>query len=165
MAKQSAGILVFRKHSGVVEVLLAHPGGPFWANKDSWSIPKGELDDGEDLQVAAEREFKEEVGFDRPAGKLIELGEAKQSGKTNYIWAVEGDPDLKQFKSNMFKMEWPPKSGTEQEYPEVDRIKWFDLATAQIKVYKYQVVYFDRLAEAIGTTIETKAVPEQQTLL
>lgn len=165
MAKQSAGILVFRKKSGAVEVLLAHPGGPFWAKKDTWSIPKGELGEGEELQAAAEREFAEEVGFERPAGALIDLGQAKQSGKTNYIWAVEGDVDLNKFKSNTFTMEWPPSSGKEEEFNETDRIAWFDLATAKTKVYKYQVDYFDRLAEALGTTIEETSVPEQQTLL
>jgi predicted NUDIX family NTP pyrophosphohydrolase len=165
MAKQSAGILVFRRTADTVEVLLVHPGGPFWAKKDTWSIPKGELEADEDLLSAAVREFEEEVGFKPPEGQRISLGEAKQSGKTNYIWAVEGDADLKRFKSNTFTMEWPPKSGQEQEFPENDRARWFDLAAAQGKVFKNQTGFIERLAETLGTTIEVNAKPEQQSLL
>lgn len=172
MAKQSAGILVFRRQPSVIEVLLVHPGGPFWAKKDTWSIPKGELEDGEDRLAAARREFEEEVGFAVPAGELMDLGEAKQSGKINYIWAVEGNPDIKRFKSNTFKMEWPPKSGQEQEFPENDRAAWIDLVTAKTKVYGYLTVYIDRLAEKLGTEVTEFAVaakpaslPEQQSLL
>lgn len=168
---QSAGILVFRKRGNTVEVLLVHPGGPFWAKKDSWSIPKGELEAGEQRQSAALREFEEEVGFKPPDGELINLGEAKQNSKVNHIWAVAGDVDLKQFKSNSFTMEWPPKSGQEQEFPENDRAAWFDLATAKTKLYQYLAVFIDRLAEAIGADIPiitadpAPDLPEQQSLL
>jgi predicted NUDIX family NTP pyrophosphohydrolase len=165
MTKHSSGILVFRRQAGAVEVLLVHPGGPFWAKKDTWSIPKGELEADEEPLSAAAREFAEEVGFPAPAGQLLSLGEAKQSGKLNSIWAVEGDADLKQFKSNTFAMEWPPKSGQQAEFPENDRAAWFDLATAQIKLFKYQTVFLDRLAEALKVTIAAKIAPEQQSLL
>lgn len=168
MAKQSAGILVFRKTGSKVEVLLVHPGGPFWSKKDTWSIPKGELEEGEDRLAAAKREFAEEVGFEVPDGELTDLGEAKQSGKVNYIWAVEGNPDIKKFKSNTFTMEWPPKSGQEQEFPENDRAAWFDLAMAKTKVFAYLAVYIDRLAETLGSKVEPVPEPEkpqQQSLL
>lgn len=165
MTKHSAGLLVFRRNADSVEVLLVHPGGPFWARKDSWSIPKGELEEDEELQSAAAREFTEETGFPPPAGELIGLGEARQGSKLNSIWAVEGDVDLKQFKSNTFTMEWPPKSGQEAEFPENDRAAWFDLATARTKLFKYQTAFLDRLAEALQVTIAAKVAPEQQSLL
>ena len=164
MSVQSAGILVFRRTVSAVEVLLVHPGGPFWAKKDSWSIPKGELETDEDLFSGAAREFEEEVGIKPPAGKQLELGEFKQgSAKTNHIWAVEGEVDLKDFKCNTFIMEWPPKSGVEQEFPENDRAAWFDLGTARRKLFKGQVIFIDRLAEQLN--VEVAAEPEQQSLL
>ncbi|HTB48789.1 MAG TPA: NUDIX domain-containing protein [Verrucomicrobiae bacterium] len=164
MSKQSAGILVFRGNPRSVEVLLVHPAGPFWAKKDTWSIPKGELDEGEDHLAAAFREFEEELGMLPPAGELLELGSMKQSGgKTNYIWAVEGEFNVKLFKGNTFTMEWPPKSGQQQEFPENDRAAWFDLATAKRKLFKAQIVFIDRLAERLK--IEMTPEPEQQSLL
>src|SRR5437660_2520772 len=109
--KQSAGILVYRRKGDKVEVLLAHPGGPFGAKKDVWSIPKGELDDNEDRQAAGKREFEEELGVPPPAGELIDLGTSKQSGKINYIWAVEGEVEVANLSFNsMFTIEWPPRS-------------------------------------------------------
>jgi len=166
MGKQSAGLLVFRRVKGGIEVLLVHPGGPFWGKKDTWSIPKGELEAGEDQKAAVAREFEEEVGAKPPAGKLIDLGTSKSSGsKTNYVWAVEGDVDLTKFKCNTFTMEWPPKSGQQQEFPENDRAAWFDLASAKSKLFKSQVGFVDKLAEILGVTVEIKPEPEQQSLL
>lgn len=153
--KQSAGLLVFRRVKDGVEVLLAHPGGPFWAKKDVWSIPKGEVEEGEDLIVAAKREFKEELGFAGPQGELIELGSAKANGKVNYIWAVESNPDLKQFSPNStVTMEWPPRSGQTQEFPESDRIAWFELSAAKTKLYKNQIEFMDRLAERLKVDLQ-----------
>lgn len=161
---QSAGILVYRKQGSDVEVLLTHPGGPFWAKKDTWSIPKGEVEENESLETAAAREFKEELNIDPPAGERLDLGSVKQSGgKTNYIWAVSGNPDITGFKSNAFSMEWPPKSGQMQEFPENDRAAWFPLSEAKLKVFKAQQTFLDRLVEHLG--LEKIEVPEQQTLL
>lgn len=147
---QSAGLLVFKINDGRVRVLLTHPGGPIWGKRDTWSIPKGELDEGEDHFSAALREFREEVGVAPPKGRLIDLGMAKQgSVKVNYIWAVEGDVDLGRFSSNTFLMEWPPKSGRRQEFPENDKVDWFDPMAAKSKVFKDQAVFFDRFMAAI----------------
>src|SRR5262245_18024018 len=154
MAKRSAGILMFRRTHGLPEVLLAHPGGPFWARKDdgAWSIPKGLHEDGEDPLAAARREFEEETGC-APDGEFIALGDFKQpGGKTIRAWAVEGDFDLAKFKSNLFSMEWPPKSGRTQQFPEVDRIAWFGPDEAQRKILKGQLpilaTLLDRLQQA-----------------
>lgn len=165
MSKQSAGILVFRRHGDNVEVLLVHPAGPFWGKKDKWSIPKGELDDGEDLTAAAFREFKEEVGIELDRnGRLYDLGSAKQgSSKVNYVWALEADPDLSQFHSESFTMEWPPKSGNMQEFPEVDRAEWFGLSVARRKVFKAQTDFIDRLAADLDVPMPPE--PDQQSLL
>jgi len=164
MLKQSAGILVFRRTNDIPEVLLAHPAGPFWSKRDSWSIPKGELDDDEDHLAAAEREFIEEVGLDIPEGPLIDLGVVKQSNdKFNYIWAVEGDPDLANFYSEPFTMEWPPKSGVMQEFPEMDKVAWFELAVAKQKLFKNQIEFIDRLATHLQ--IELPPTSTQQSLL
>lgn len=161
--KQSAGILVFRRRSRI-EVFLVHPDGPFWGKKDFWSIPKGELHDSEDYLSAARREFVEETGLNPPEGKTIELGWSKQSSKTDYIWAVEGDVDLAKFKCvSIVKLEWPPKSGQIMEFPEVDRARWFDLATAKKKVFKSQAVFIDRLAEELKAVIPPE--PEQIKLI
>jgi predicted NUDIX family NTP pyrophosphohydrolase len=147
MPKQSAGILVFRRSSKAVEVLLVHPAGPIWGYKDVWSIPKGELDGDEDHLTAARREFLEELSMPPPDGELIELGQSRQSsGKVNFIWAIEGDLDLTNFASNTFTMVWPPRSGITAEFPENDRAEWFDIATAKQKVFPDQIVFFDRLA-------------------
>ncbi len=165
---QSAGILVYRKRDDKIEVLLTHPGGPFWANKDVWSIPKGELDSDENHMAAAKREFKEELGVPPPAGELIDLGSNKSSHKTNYIWAVEGDLEPKDVHLNsIFTMEWPPKSGQMQEFPENDRAEWFELSTAKSKVYKSQTEFIDRLAEKLNVGLEATESAEnsQQSLL
>lgn len=164
MVKQSAGILVYRRSKTVLEVLLVHPGGPFWGKKDVWSIPKGEADADEDLLAAAAREFTEELGFPVPDGQLVPLGEMRQDGKkVNHVWAVEGDPDLSGFHSNTFSMEWPPKSGREQDFPENDRAAWFPAAEGKQKVFAAQQVFFDRLAEYVGE--ELSGPPQQQSLL
>lgn len=164
MAIQSAGILVYRKAGTSLEVLLVHPGGPFWARKDTWSIPKGEADTDEDLLHAAQREFQEEVGMPAPTNALLELGAVRQdSRKTNHIWAVEGNLDIAGFKSNVFTMEWPPKSGQQQEFPENDRAKWFPIEVAKTKVFKAQQIFFDTLAEKVG--VDLAEPPEQQSLL
>ena len=140
MTKQSAGLLMFRRRSGSIEVLLVHPGGPFWAKKDegAWSIPKGLFEDGEDALMAASREFEEETGK-RPDEPFLELGVFKQpSGKHVHAWAVEGEFDLTSFRSNSFSMEWPPRSGRTREFPEADRAGWFDPKQALLKITKGQ---------------------------
>ena len=150
-AKQSAGLLMYRKRSEAVQVLLVHPGGPFWAKKDigSWSIPKGEFGQDEDALKGARREFEEETGF-LPTGNFIRLGAAKQpSGKLVHAWAFEGDLDAKKIKSNMFSMEWPPQSGKQQEFPEVDRAEWFTIETAREKILKGQVEFLDELLRTL----------------
>jgi predicted NUDIX family NTP pyrophosphohydrolase len=136
MAKQSAGLLVYRKRDGNIEVLLVHPGGPFWKNKDSsaWSIPKGEFTTGEDPLDVAKREFQEETGLTID-GSFQPLAPIKQrGGKTVYAWTVEADRDVSHVKSNTFTMEWPPRSGEQQEFPEVDRAEWFSLDAATEKI-------------------------------
>lgn len=163
MATEAAGLLVFKRNGDKVQVLLTHPGGPLWSKKDVWSIPKGELDDGEDYRQAAFREFEEELNAKPPKGELIDLGTAKQTHKTNFIWAIEGDVDLANFKSNTFTMEWPPKSGKLQEFPENDRAAWLDMNEAKYKVFKVQQIFFDRLAEQLNVHIAES--PEQQSLL
>ena len=136
MAKRSAGILLFRKSGGGVELLLAHPGGPFWAGKDEgvWSIPKGEYDETEDAQTAARRELWEEAGI-VISGELIELGTYKQpSGKLVSAWAIEGDFDPRNLKSNNCRVEWPPRSGHLIDVPEIDRAAWFSIDDALKKI-------------------------------
>lgn len=126
-----------------------HPGGPFWAKKDlaAWSIPKGEILEEEDPFSAAQREFSEELGLPVPEGQTKDLGLVKQSSKEVLAWAIEGQLNTKQVKSNTFEMEWPPRSGASQTFPEVDKAAWFDLATAQQKMVKGQVALLERLAE------------------
>jgi predicted NUDIX family NTP pyrophosphohydrolase len=165
---KAAGILAFRLRNGQVEVLLLHLAGPFWAHKDMWHFPKGELEDGEDWLDAARREFREEIGIPLPEGELIDLGDGKQGKKTNSIWAIENDIDLSHFpdtlKDNVFDMEWPPKSGSMQTFPENDRAEWFTLQVARGKVFAGLVVFLDRLAEHLG--IETEPGDSaQQSLL
>jgi predicted NUDIX family NTP pyrophosphohydrolase len=150
MSKKSAGILLYRIRDQRPEVLLAHPGGPLWINKDEshWSIPKGEFTDEEPLD-AAKREFYEEIGA-LVSGEFIALTPITQrSGKMVYGFTVEGDFDLSQFKSNTFKMEWPPYSGSEQEHPEIDRAEWFDLEKAREKLNEAQHSFIDELAEVL----------------
>ncbi|MGO8860783.1 MAG: NUDIX domain-containing protein [Acidimicrobiales bacterium] len=154
MPSLSAGLLVYRiSDAGVVEALIAHPGGPLWAKKDegAWSVPKGEYEAGTDPLAAAEREFAEEIGRPAPDGPRIELGEIKQAGgKRVTVWAVEGDVDVAGARSNTFEMEWPPGSGRAREFPEVDRVEWVTASTARVKLLKGQVPFVDRLLEAVG---------------
>jgi len=148
MPRLSAGVLLYRTRDGVVEVLLAHPGGPFWARKDdgAWSIPKGEYTDGEDPWAAARREFFEELTLPVPDGTRIELGSLKQpGGKVVTAFAVQGDLDVTDARSNTFEMEWPKGSDTMREFPEVDRVGWFTVAQARTKLLKGQRTFLDRL--------------------
>ncbi|TRW82333.1 NUDIX domain-containing protein [Mycolicibacterium sp. 018/SC-01/001] len=152
-AQRSAGLLLYRNGANGLEVLLGHPGGPFWARKDdgAWSIPKGEYDDGEDPWAAAQREFAEEVGTPPPAGPRIDLPPVRQSGgKIVTAFAVRGDLDPSGAVSNTFTMEWPPRSGKTAEFPELDRIAWWDLPTAREKLLTSQRPLLDALIEALG---------------
>jgi predicted NUDIX family NTP pyrophosphohydrolase len=150
----SAGLLLYRFNDGAqLEILLVHPGGPFWAKKDDrvWSIPKGEYDVGEEPLDAAEREFEEELGQAAPAGSRVDLGELDQSSaKRVHVWAIEADFDAQNITSNTFEMEWPPKSGTLVEFPEVDRAAWFTLPDAQGKLLPGQIGFLDRLGSALA---------------
>jgi predicted NUDIX family NTP pyrophosphohydrolase len=152
-AKRSAGLLVHRQRPGEpVEVLLAHMGGPFWSRKDAaaWSIPKGEYDEDEEPLDAARREFAEELGQPAPPGEPVDLGEVRQSGgKRIRAWAIAGDLDVDEITSTTFELEWPPRSGRLQAFPEVDRAAWFDLAAAREKLVQGQVTFLDRLAERL----------------
>ena len=148
MPRRSAGILLFREARGGIEVLLVHPGGPFWAKRDhgAWSIPKGEYDDAEDALAAARREFEEELGAPPPDSPPVELGEVKQrGGKVVVAWALEGDLDPATVRSNTFTIEWPPKSGAMKEFPEVDRAEWFGLDEARERILPAQAPLLDRL--------------------
>lgn len=147
---RSAGILLHRRRAGQIEVLLVHPGGPFWARRDlgAWSIPKGEHDHDEDPLAAARREFHEELGTAPPEGPLVDLGEIRQKGgKVVRAWALEGDLDPEGIVSNTFSLEWPPRSGRWIEVPEVDRAGWFSLEEAGERINPAQVALLDRLAE------------------
>ena len=147
----SAGLVVFRVRERQLEVLLAHMGGPYWAGRDerAWSIPKGELDGGEDPLAAARREFREELGHAPPDGPVLELGEIRQrGGKRVVAFAIEGDFDPAQLRPGTFELEWPPRSGRSQAFPEVDRVAWFELALAERKIVQGQVALLDRLAAA-----------------
>src|SRR5687767_3391937 len=140
MAKQSAGLLFFRIHKSGLEVLLVHPGGPFWSKKDAgaWTIPKGEIEEGEDPLAAAIREVKEETGI-TAEGKFILLSPIKQKGgKIVHAWALEKDTDASGIKSNEFEMEWPPRSGKKRTFPEIDKAGWFNLDEANIKILEAQ---------------------------
>ena len=151
MAQTSAGILLHRTVGSEVEVLLVHPGGPFLAKKDlgAWSVPKGEVGEGEDPRACALRELAEELGsgLGLSAGDLTELGSVRQKGgKTVHCWAAEGDFDPAELRSNTFTMEWPPRSGAEREFPEIDRAEWFGLDAAREKINPAQAELLDRLA-------------------
>jgi predicted NUDIX family NTP pyrophosphohydrolase len=149
MAAASAGILMYRQASSGLEVLLVHPGGPFWRNKDegAWSIPKGEMDKGEDAAVAARREFLEETKC-ALSGPLEPLGDIRQrGGKRVTAFAVEGDLDVDAIESNTFEIEWPPKGGKMLSFPEIDRAAWFDLPTAHVKILQSQRTLLDRLVD------------------
>ena len=148
MPALSAGLLLYRLTPAGVEVLLAHPGGPFWARKDEgvWSIPKGEYEAGTDALAAARREFGEETGLEIPAGEPLILGEVTQrSGKRVSAWALQGDLDLSGARSNTFEMEWPRGSGRTSEFPEVDRVEWMSLDRASAKILPAQTPFLDRL--------------------
>ena len=152
MAKKNptAGLLLYRRHAEL-EVFLVHPGGPFWAQKDlgAWSLPKGEIDEGEDMLDAAKREFTEETGF-AIDGEFIPLDPVKQSGgKLVNAWAIEGDCDPSRIQSNSFSMEWPLKSGKKQEFPEVDRAGWFTVAEARKRILAAQVAFIDQLVSLL----------------
>lgn len=152
MARISAGLLPYRRRGGTIEVLLVHPGGPFWAKRDAqaWSIPKGEAEPDEDLAAAARRECLEETGF-APDGPQIALTPRKQpGGKLVHAWAVEADWEPARLKSNEFTMEWPPRSGRLRAFPEVDRAAWFTLAEARERIHKGQAAFLDELAAKLG---------------
>ena len=149
---QSAGLLLFCRMSGDLQILLAHPGGPFWKRKDqgAWTIPKGLITPGEPPLSAARREFAEETGHD-PSGDAIPLGRATQpGGKVVHVWAIEGDWDPANLQSNTFEMEWPPRSGRRQSFPEIDRAAWFGVAEARERILKGQALFIDRLLEALA---------------
>ena len=151
--RRSAGIFLYRIRDGAIEVLLGHPGGPLFARKDDgvWSVLKGEIEPEEDPLAVARREFEEETGHPAPAGTLIDLGEIRQKGgKVVVAWAAEGDLDPALARSNTFALEWPPRSGRLAEFPEIDRVEWFDLETARAKVNPAQVALLDRLADALA---------------
>jgi len=166
MPKLSAGILLYRSRDQIFEVFLVHPGGPFWAKKDqgAWSLPKGEYIEGEDAWAAARREFTEETGQSAPTGEPTELGEVKYGNKRLTAWAVQGDLDHRNIQSNLFSMEWPPRSGKTEEFPEVDKAGWFDLATARQKLVSGQVDFVIRLEEKLDIPAPTPP-PEQTSLL
>jgi predicted NUDIX family NTP pyrophosphohydrolase len=151
MPKKSAGLLMYRRRRGVLEVFLVHPGGPFWQKKDagSWSIPKGEYMPGEDPLDVAKRELQEETSF-KASGEFIPLTPRRQpSGKIISAWAFEGDCDASAIRSNTFLMEWPPRSGRQQEFPEVDRAGWFSISAARERIMKGQSGFLDELTQIL----------------
>ncbi len=150
MAKTSAGLIMYRLVNRMPEVLLVHPGGPFWKSKDdgAWSIPKGEYREGEDPLAAAQREFREETGF-TAEGPFIALSPLKIGGKTVCAWAFEGDCDPARITSNTFSLEWPPRSGRRTEFPEVDRAGWFTVDAARRKLSKGQSEFIDQLLQKL----------------
>lgn len=150
MPVRSAGLLLVRTHGDVTEVLIGHPGGPFWAGRDdgAWSIPKGEYAEGEDPWRAARREFAEELGCPAPAGTPVELGTVRQpGGKVVTVFALRADLDLSGFRSNTFTLEWPKGSGRRREFPELDLVGWLPIGQARVKLLKGQRVFLDRLQE------------------
>ena len=153
VARTSAGVLLWRRAAdGAVEVLAGHMGGPFWARRDegAWSIPKGEHGPDEDPLAVARREFEEELGSPVPAAELVPLGQLRQgSGKLLTVWAAEGDLDASTTTSNTFELEWPPRSGRVQEFPEIDRAAWLGVDEARVRLVKGQVPFLDRLLSAL----------------
>ncbi len=167
MKAHSAGIVVYRMINDQPEVLLAHMGGPFHAKKDEghWSIPKGLVDEGEEPLAAAKREFTEELSLAAPEGEYLELGDIEQHNKKIVTaWAIEADVDASGIKSNLFEMEWPPRSGQTQEFPEIDRAGWFGLAEASQKCIRGQAELFKRLAEKLDIPFEPSEPPQQGSL-
>jgi predicted NUDIX family NTP pyrophosphohydrolase len=158
MAKQSAGLLMYRRRNGLIEVFLVHPGGPFWAKKDfgSWSVPKGEFAQDEDALGAARREFLEETGCRELEGELIPLAPIRQpSGKLIHVWAFEGECDAGAVKSNTFSIEWPPGSGKLEEFPEVDRAGWFTFQAAKEKIIRGQAGFIKEFERIISRRLQT----------
>jgi len=152
LSAQSAGLVLYRRHDGKVEVLLVHPGGPFWQKRDEgvWSIPKGELAENEAAIDVARREFQEELGTSPPGGQGTALGTVRQAGgKIVHAWALPGDLDVTRTTSNTFELEWPPRSAKIQTFPEVDRAAWFDLDTARRKLIPAQRAFIDRLEKEL----------------
>jgi len=151
---KSAGLLLYRRSSeGELEILIAHPGGPFWVRRDdgAWSVPKGEYGDGDDPLTAAYREFREETGLEPPEAEPLALGELRQpGGKRVTVWALEGDLDVTRASSNTFQLEWPRGSGKVVEFPEVDRVAWVPADLARTKLLRGQVPFVDRLTEAVS---------------
>ena len=148
MTAESAGLLLYRVRDRGPEVLLVHPGGPFWKNRDegAWSIPKGEIEPGETAIDVARREFEEELGRSAPESEFMPLGSVRQAGgKVVHAWAAAGDLDVDQMQSVTFEIEWPPRSGRRQAFPEIDRAAWFDLNTARRKILDAQSTFLDRL--------------------
>lgn len=163
MPKFSAGLLPFRFVDGALELMLVHPGGPFWAKKDlgAWSIPKGEFEEGETPFEVAIREFKEETGFD-PRGEFIELDEIRQpSRKIISAWAFESDYDTSLLVSNEFELEWPPRSNNIQRFPEVDRGQWFSVALAKQKILKGQVGFIEQLCKILAYDIDDDQIDSE----
>lgn len=153
--RTSAGILLWRRREGRLEVLLGHPGGPYFAGKDAdhWTVLKGEIDPGEDPLEVARREFEEETGHQAPKGPATLLGDIRQkSGKRVIAWAVEGDLDPESAVSNAFEMEWPPRSGRKRDFPEIDRVGWFDLVEARVKIKAAQTAFLERLEDISATS-------------
>jgi predicted NUDIX family NTP pyrophosphohydrolase len=156
MPRSSAGLLVYRMSGeapGTVELLVVHPGGPFWAKKDqgAWSIPKGEHEPGDDPAACAKREFSEELGVAPPKGPWTDLGDVVQSGgKRVHAWAVRGDLDASQIRSNTFEMQWPPRSGQTCSFPEIDAVAWVTVDEARQKLVSAQVAFVDRLVACLG---------------
>ena len=151
--RTSAGIVLYRRQEGQLQVLLAHPGGPFFVRRDEgyWTIPKGEVDPDEELLAVARREFQEETGHEAPRGDPIPLGSIVQKGgKVVHAWGFEGDLDPATAESNSFEMTWPPGSGRRQSFPEIDRVEWFDLVEARQKVKVTQIPLIDRLEAALA---------------
>ena len=171
MRKHSAGILLFRFRNGKLKVMLVHPGGPFWAKKDdgAWSIPKGLVEENEDLLNTAKREFNEEIGIEVD-GEFIVLGELEQpSKKIVHAWALEKDLDVTNIVSNTFTLEWPRGTGKVREYPEIDKAKWFGIKEARNKILKGQIGFIDKLIEILDYVPEKESSdsedePKQKTL-
>ena len=152
-SRVSAGVLLYRRRPAGLEVLLAHPGGPLFGRKDAghWTIPKGEVEPGEEILAVARREFEEETGHPPPDGAIIELGSIVQKGgKVVHAWAIEGDLDPANAVSNTFELSWPPGTGLRQLFPEIDRVEWFDLDEARRRVKETQIPLLERLEAALG---------------